>query len=60
MRSSPWYSASRPPEKKKVTWGYFSVSAMRSWVSPRLSMTSPRVLCSATGGKAAGAGMSAA
>ena len=34
MRSSPGNGASRPPPKKKVTCAYFSVSAMRNWVSP--------------------------
>ena len=30
-------TVSTPPLKKKVTWAYFSVSAMRSWVMPRLA-----------------------
>ena len=34
MRSSPANGFSRPPEKKKVTWAYFSVSAIRSCVRP--------------------------
>ena len=36
MRLSPGNSSSRPPLKKKVTCAYFSVSAMRSCVRPRL------------------------
>ena len=32
MRDSPSNCSSRPPEKKKVTCGYFSVSAMRTCV----------------------------
>ena len=34
---------SLPPLKKNVTWGYFSVSAIRTWVFPALDITSPRV-----------------
>ena len=30
MRSSPGNSCSRPPLRKKVTWAYFSVSAIQS------------------------------
>ena len=40
-RSSPSNRASTPPLKKKVTWAYFSVSAMRSWVRPRELIYSP-------------------
>ena len=41
-RSSPGYCFSTPPLKKKVTWAYFSVSAMRSWVRPMELRYSPR------------------
>ena len=34
-------SASRPPLKKKVTCGYFSVSAIRTWVIPALEGLRP-------------------
>ena len=34
MRSSPGNGSSRPPLRKKVTWGYFSVSAMWNWRLP--------------------------
>ena len=34
MRSSPSKGCSRPPLKKKVTWAYFSVSAVCSWRLP--------------------------
>ena len=40
-RSSPGKGASRPPLKKNVTCGYFSVSAVRSCASPASLMTSP-------------------
>jgi len=33
-RSSPGNGSSRPPLKKKVTWAYFSVSAMWNWRQP--------------------------
>ena len=33
-RSSPFSGASLPPFRKKVTCGYFSVSARRNWRSP--------------------------
>jgi hypothetical protein len=33
-----------PLLKKKVTCGYFSVSAARSWVSPAAATTWPRLL----------------
>ena len=36
--------ASRPPEKKNVTCGYFSVSAMRICFLPAPSRTSPMVI----------------
>ncbi len=49
--SSPANTASRPPFRKKVTCGYFSVSAMRSWVRPALATTSPRVSARSCGGK---------
>ncbi|MNE38505.1 hypothetical protein D3C80_1324070 [compost metagenome] len=57
MRSSPSNGSSRPPEKKKVTWAYFSVSAMRSWVLPFLARYSPSTLFRLDGAKAAGAGI---
>ena len=38
--------------KKKVTWAYFSVSAIRSWVLPFFARYSPRVLVSVWGLKA--------
>ncbi|MCY1445859.1 hypothetical protein D9M71_623910 [compost metagenome] len=60
MRSSPSKGSSRPPEKKKVTWAYFSVSAMRSWVLPFLARYSPSTLSRDSGLKAQGAGMLAA
>ena len=41
-----------PPLKKKVTWAYFSVSAMRSWVMPILLRYSPRPLATRFRGKA--------
>ena len=43
MRFSPSNSASRPPEKKNDTCGYFSVSAIRTCVIPALEITSPMV-----------------
>jgi len=43
MRLSPGNCRSRPPFRKYVTWAYFSVSAMRSCVSPARLTTSPRV-----------------
>ena len=51
-RSSPGYCFSTPPLKKKVTWAYFSVSAMRSWVMPMLLRYSPRPFFTATRGHA--------
>ena len=42
MRSSPSNGASMPPLKKKVTWAYFSVSAMRSCRRPALLSVSPQ------------------
>jgi 2,3-bisphosphoglycerate-independent phosphoglycerate mutase len=57
VRDSPVYSASRPPLKKKVTWAYFSVSAIRSWVLPKLAMYSPNVFFRIFGGKAQGVSM---
>ena len=51
-RSSPSLGASTPPLKKKVTWAYFSVSAMRSCLRPLLATYSPSVLVSVWGLKA--------
>jgi hypothetical protein len=42
--------------KKKVTWAYFSVSAIRSCLSPRDERTSPRVIRGCTVSKATGKG----
>ena len=42
-RDSPGNAASCPPEKKNVTCGYFSVSAMRNCVFPAFETTSPSV-----------------
>ena len=36
------YTVFLPPEKKKVTCGYFSVSAIRNCFKPFLAITSPR------------------
>ena len=52
LRSSPSQGCSTPPLKKKVTWAYFSVSAMRSWVLPWAARYSPSVFFSSTGGYA--------
>src|SRR5476651_191837 len=60
MRSSPLNGSSRPPEKKNVTWAYFSVSAMRSWVLPLLARYSPSTFSRLPAAKAEGAGMLAA
>ena len=49
-RSSPSLGFSTPPLKKKVTWAYFWVSAMRSCVLPSLERYSPRVFFSVSGG----------
>ncbi len=38
--SSPSNLTSSPPLKKKVTWAYFVVSAIRSWVSPAFETVS--------------------
>ncbi len=43
MRASPGPGSSRPPLKKNVTCGYFSVSAARSCVRPARETTSPSV-----------------
>src|SRR3546814_5848157 len=43
-RFSPLNSFSRPPEKIKVTCGYFSVSAIRICFLPACSSTSPSVI----------------
>ena len=51
-RSSPAFGSSRPPFRKNVTWAYFSVSAMRSWVRPRELIYSPNTLVSFRWGKA--------
>ena len=40
--------------KKKVTWAYFSVSAMRSWVRPALAITSGKMFLSSSELKATG------
>ena len=50
IRSSPGNTVSRPPLKKNVTCAYFSVSAMRSWVSPARDTTSPKVSFRFSGG----------
>ena len=52
QRSSPGKTVSTPPLKKKVTWAYFSVSAMRSWVMPIRERYSPRPLTTLCRGKA--------
>ena len=44
MRSSPSKGVSRWPLKKKVTWAYFSVSAMRSCRLLARAMTDPHKL----------------
>ena len=41
--SSPWFGSSTPPLKKKVTWAYFSVSAILAWVFPLAARNSPKV-----------------
>ena len=41
--------------KEKVTWAYFSVSAIRSCRSPAAATTSPKVCRRYSGGKATGA-----
>src|SRR5437660_471441 len=51
MRSSPGYGCSRPPLRKYVTCGYFSVSAMRSWVRPAAAAISPKTFGKVCGGK---------
>ena len=51
-RSSPGNTVSDPPLKKKVTWAYFSVSAIRSWVMPIWLRYSPRPFWTVTRGKA--------
>ena len=51
-RSSPGYCFSTPPLKKNVTWAYFSVSAMRSWVMPMLLRYSPSPFFTAMRGHA--------
>ncbi|MCY1367572.1 hypothetical protein D9M69_545150 [compost metagenome] len=43
-----------------MTWAYFSVSAMRSWVLPFFARYSPRTLSRDSGLNALGAGMLAA
>ena len=43
MRSSPGFGSSTPPLKKKVTWAYFSVSAILAWVFPWAARNSPKV-----------------
>jgi hypothetical protein len=40
---------SSPPLKKKVTWGYFSVSAIRNCVLPALEIISPKLFLIAIG-----------
>ena len=44
MRSSPSKGVSRCPLKKKVTWAYFSVSAMRSCRLFARAITDPQML----------------
>lgn len=44
MRSSPSKGVSRCPLKKKVTWAYFSVSAMRSCRLFARAMIDPQML----------------
>ena len=39
IRVSPSNGTSRPPFKKKVTWGYFSVSAARTWTEGHRTLT---------------------
>ena len=51
-RSSPGYCFSTPPLKKKVTWAYFSVSAIRSWVRLSELRYSPSPFFTATRGHA--------
>jgi flagellin len=51
-RSSPAKGVSRPPFRKKVTWGYFSVSAKRNWRRPWAATHSPRELRISRFGKA--------
>ena len=50
IRSSPAKGCSRPPLKKNVTCGYFSVSAARNCVSPAFDTTSPKELVMSFGG----------
>ncbi len=40
-----------PPLKKKVTWAYFSVSAMRNWVRPSRLRYSPKMFFSFSWGE---------
>src|SRR5437762_1810189 len=54
IRSSPGYVFSTPPLKKYVTCAYFSVSAIRSCVSPSRAMYSPKPLRIDCGGNATG------
>ena len=53
MRSSPGNCTSRPPFMKKVTCGYFSVSAMRSCFRPCSAKISPMVSLTSCGGNRA-------
>ena len=50
--SSPLFGSSTPPLKKNVTCAYFSVSAIRSCLSPRSAMVLPRVGSTSCGGYA--------
>src|SRR4030065_2581457 len=50
--SSPLNGFSIPPLKKKVTWAYFSVSAILNCFKLFFDMTSPRVFFISWGGKA--------
>ena len=55
-RVSPSGASSTPPLKKKVTCGYFSVSAVRKLLSPCAASTSARMSSIGCGGKAAESG----